>query len=207
MLVQGDLVRYVGPMKFWAGSTGTVREMDGEKHVKVVEHVARRSKSGHTCRTGAFFDRNSLWPMQDVEVISLWPQVDPGDPPQRISPQSRYLSFKQWQRAAYENALAKGFHHREDGTEYDPLDPERIAARLALIHGEVSEALEECARGRMDLWHSEGGKPEGFGVELADVFLRLVDLAESTGVNLGHMVRIKHWYNLSRPIRHGGKKL
>jgi len=152
-------------------------------------------------------------------------------------------TIKEWQRAAYELAVAKGWHHREcpkchgfkanpdrplgsgdclhcKGTGrvlIDPHSPTRIASRLALIHCEISEAVECVARGRMELWfparttkftdglpsepyesdalegkHTDlarasklvfmGFKPEGFGIELADVFLRLCDLAESLGV-------------------------
>lgn len=92
-----------------------------------------------------------------------------------------------------------------DGTGLAPMTPTRIGAMLALIHREISEATECVARGRMELrWEAavpmpfeiEGGdfhreifakgwRPEGFGIELADVFLRLCDLAESLGVKMG----------------------
>lgn len=49
-------------------------------------------------------------------------------------------------------------------------------------------------------------KPEGFGVEIADAFIRIGDLVEAMGVDIGPMIKTKHEYNRSRPIRHGGKR-
>lgn len=120
-------------------------------------------------------------------------------------------ALNQWGHESFELARSKGFHAIGivAGNAYH-LDPTRIASRIALIHGELSEALEEVSRGRMELYHTAAGgslKPEGFGIELADVFLRLVDLAHSCGIDLDEMVRLKHEYNKTRPIRHGGKKL
>lgn len=46
-------------------------------------------------------------------------------------------------------------------------------------------------------------KPEGFPVELADVMIRLMDLAERMGIDLAEMINIKMAYNATRPYRHG----
>jgi NTP pyrophosphatase (non-canonical NTP hydrolase) len=87
-----------------------------------------------------------------------------------------------------------------NGTGLAPLTPTRIGARLAAIHAEIAEAYECVARGRMELYfcdkhgtfqdeapysgRTRAAKPEGFGIELADVFLRLCDFAESLGFEL-----------------------
>lgn len=205
----------------------------------------------------------------------------------------RKRTVREWQREAYTLAVSKGFHGQGD-----PTAPLRVATRLALIHCEISEAVECVARGRTaTYWQwpdgattnhgltnslsseqrtyairafiSERGKPEGLGIELADVFLRLADFAESLGlvllecspvalyqkldssnpehvaaalndlhvvvsdidpsqpersdlqvvhlglvsiayelgIDLYAMAEIKHAYNLTRPIMHGGKCL
>lgn len=130
-------------------------------------------------------------------------------------------TIKEWQVEAHRLSVEKGFHSRmcpecerrpqgqlsdcmtcggRGYVDIDPHSPTRIAARLAAIHGEISEAYECVARGRMDVtvfgWAhnnghehavrmaAQGHKPDGFGIELADVFLRLCDLAESLGVTL-----------------------
>lgn len=99
----------------------------------------------------------------------------------------------------HELAKSKGWHDDE------PLSVDGIAAKLALIHSEVSEALEEVRTGEPD--RSVSGKPEGFSFELADVVIRVLDLCGKLQVDIGHAVHRKHVFNESRSHRHGGKKL
>ena len=90
-------------------------------------------------------------------------------------------------------------------------DPDRnIGEILALIHSEVSEALEVYRlKGKDSLkekWFDEKGKPEGFSVELADVIIRIADLCGEFGLDLENALTTKLSYNKSRPYRHGNKK-
>ena len=50
------------------------------------------------------------------------------------------------------------------------------------------------------------GKPEGFPAELADLLIRVGDLAAALGIDLDFEVRRKMAYNETRPYRHGGLK-
>ena len=94
---------------------------------------------------------------------------------------------------------------REHGW-YDVSDV-NIPEKLALIHSEVSEALEEFRSGRpVSLVYTDSnGKPEGFGIELADAIIRIADLCGFLGLDLDYLVLEKMRYNESRPYRHGGK--
>lgn len=98
--------------------------------------------------------------------------------------------------AAYENSRAHGFW--EEGLC-------NTGEKIALIHSEASEALEEYRNGqpltaiRMD----ERGKPEGFGVELADILIRVFDLAGRNGINMAECLKMKMAYNATRPAKHG----
>lgn len=85
-------------------------------------------------------------------------------------------------------------------------DVKIIPEKLALIHSEISEALE-CYRdpSEFDCYYSAEGKPEGFGFELADAIIRIFDLAEWLELDMEELVRAKHEFNKSRPFRHGGK--
>ena len=68
--------------------------------------------------------------------------------------------------------------------------------------------LEELRRGVPTACvPSENGKPEGFGVEIADAIIRCLDLTEALGIDIGERILEKHEYNGTRPHRHGGKKL
>lgn len=76
-------------------------------------------------------------------------------------------------------------------------DDHRIPTGLALLHTEVSEAMEAF---RED-------DREGFGEELADVLIRLLDLAKGCKVDLDVEVLAKMAKNRKRPHRHGGKRV
>lgn len=85
-------------------------------------------------------------------------------------------------------------------------DAPNIPEKLMLIVSEVSEALEEYRAGNLELGtYFVGHKPEGFEVELADVVIRVMDLAEYLKINLAAVIAEKNNYNRSREYRHGNK--
>lgn len=86
---------------------------------------------------------------------------------------------------AYLTAKSKGWHD----------EPVETGTQLALIHSEVSEALEADRKG----WDGN------FAEELADVVIRVFDLCGSKGINLEYHILKKMEYNKTRPHKHGGK--
>jgi len=68
---------------------------------------------------------------------------------------------------------------------------------IALVHTELSEALEAFRDDRLD------DIPE----ELADVVIRIFDMSHQRGFNIGEVINLKMEKNRRRPYRHGGKKL
>lgn len=110
------------------------------------------------------------------------------------------LKLGDLQRDAHENSANKGFWDDVDGQKPD------VGAKLMLIVSEVSEAMEEYRTGKpLDHTYLVDGKPEGFGVELADAMIRIADLAEYAKVDLSSLIRLKMRFNLTRPKMHGKK--
>jgi hypothetical protein len=116
-----------------------------------------------------------------------------------ISEELAFVEVMDWLQAeAHRNAVEKGFY----------LEPPTFGDQIALVHSELSEALE-CWRDGMGPVgiQREGDKPVGIGVELADAVIRIADMAQTWGIELGPAILEKMKYNRGRPIRHGRARL
>lgn len=98
---------------------------------------------------------------------------------------------------------------------------------IALCHFELSEALEEyraghapdetyyaCKKNANIAFSCNGkceecqyAKMEGVPSELADVVIRVLDMAEYYGIDIEKALMEKHEFNKIRSYRHGGKTL
>jgi hypothetical protein len=90
-------------------------------------------------------------------------------------------------------------------------EPRDVPHCLALIHSELSEALEEYRQSSSEnerLYYEKDGKPEGILAELADAVIVILSLAEhiAPNVSFGRILLDKVAYNATRPHRHGGKR-
>lgn len=104
------------------------------------------------------------------------------------------LSFETVQEFVHNNAKAHGWHDT-------PVDP---VVALALIHCEVSEAVEGLRHGNPPSEHIP--KFSAVEEELADIVIRCMDLAGAKGYRLADAIVAKHEFNKARPHKHGGKK-
>lgn len=80
---------------------------------------------------------------------------------------------------------------------------------IALVHSELSEALEEFRLGNTETYLSEDEKHKPLGVpsEMADVLIRLLDMCTRYNIDLMAETLTKLKYNINRSYRHGDKAL
>lgn len=102
--------------------------------------------------------------------------------------------------------------------------PDDVNEKLVLAIGELVEAQNELRNGHKvtDIYYVEGEgsfgrlvfvdspdeippgkKPEGFGVELADNVIRVLDLMHEKGLPVRELFAAKMAYNETRPYKHG----
>ena len=74
---------------------------------------------------------------------------------------------------------------------------------IALMHSELSEALEAIRRGNGPDSHIPDFK--GIGAELADVVIRIMDYGRGRGLRIAEAIEAKMAYNARREHKHGGK--
>ena len=75
---------------------------------------------------------------------------------------------------------------------------------IALMHSELSEALEACRLGNPPSEICDGVSE--VEIELADVIIRIMDFACRRGLHVSDAILAKMEYNRERPYKHGDKK-
>lgn len=129
------------------------------------------------------------------------------------------MSINDFAKEVHANARSKGW--------YDGGKAQNIGERIALIHSEVSEALEADRENRycqivnlqifttnqIKSWNEkhfletfEAGIKDTFEDEMADIVIRVMDMCALKNIDLESHIIAKMRYNSLRPIQHGGKK-
>lgn len=110
------------------------------------------------------------------------------------------MRISDMQHAAHLVARGKGFWPEGDGT-----CNKALGLKAALIASEAIELMEAYRKGPEAPCDKSGVELSREEEEMADVALRLFDLAEARGIDLEEAIRRKNLYNKSRPSRHGGR--
>lgn len=138
-------------------------------------------------------------------------------------------NLRDLQKKAFDHSEGKGFHEDDDLRHlarevldigyHRPLPDDvqtfidgiqgvwkelHAAKRLLLIVSEVTEAYEALREvGHFRGWVSPTGKPEGVPSELADIFVRTAEFAETVSIDTQDATEEKMAYNATRPYKHG----
>ena len=107
-------------------------------------------------------------------------------------------AMNELQREIHKNAVEKGFYGKDGG---EKLSNYEIIEKLLLIHQEVSEAVEALRTGNPQDKYVPSRS--SFEVEIADVVIRSMDLAEAIGFSLAGAIVDKILANRTRPHKHG----
>jgi len=106
------------------------------------------------------------------------------------------MSIDDWCNAIHKNAVEHGWWEND----------RNVLEIAALIHTEISEAVEEYRNDKPN-FYEVNGKPEGMAVEMVDAVIRIMDWFGKQDISMEEILSKKHQYNLKRPYKHGGKKI
>lgn len=108
-------------------------------------------------------------------------------------------TINDWVAECHQLAVEKGWWKEE----------RNFGEMLALIHSEISEALDEHRNhhGFTEVYYNpeKPTKPEGIPVELGDAVIRIFDLFGQYEVDVESVLELKMAYNRTRAHRHGNK--
>ena len=106
------------------------------------------------------------------------------------------MNLNDYAKECHGNAVAKGFWDAD----------RNFGEMIALMHSELSEALEAHRGEDPEFYFDENGKPEGVSVELIDCLIRILDTLQgrlSEDFTVEDIFWAKMQYNAGRQMMHG----
>lgn len=114
----------------------------------------------------------------------------------------QFDQFKGWFREMQSDVFTLA-HNNGFWDNTDPASPEAQTVKAALIMTEAAEFIESARAGT--IWDkTDKDIPLTNGAEeLADIVIRVMDLAKAMKIDLADAIVQKHQYNKTRPYKHG----
>lgn len=177
--------------------------------IDVLEHIADCVMAG-MARSGSVYDLklsdallqeaffNTVELLKKNVEVTTEPVTDRKVPPERVKSEVLLQVFvNTWNAVrdkAHGNSIQKGFWEEAESMDTN-------GAKIALMHAELSEALEGLRAG-----NPPSDKIPDFSAaeeELADCVIRIMDLAGRRKWRIGEAIVAKMEYNSKRPHKHG----
>lgn len=193
-------------VEIWVGSANTMT-VAGWTIDEILDLIEGPEPVRRSVPAEVEFDAEEITRIADAAVDRIikehFPDLDKTTP---LKPREETL--RELQADIHVLAREKGWwdgYDRDDQGQLK-LTTDQVISKIALIHAELSEAVEEARKSpNYSAIYYDSSKPEGFAVELADALIRILDLFGALGIDATRFVRIKHEYNKTRHRRHGGK--
>lgn len=103
--------------------------------------------------------------------------------------------FDKFSEEIQHNSAAHGF--------WDAGHTRNKAEMIALMHSELSEALEAIRSGFDTTMDEHCPEYRSVEIELADCMIRIMDFAYGFDLDVGRAMFAKHKFNINRPPKHG----
>lgn len=158
------------------------RAQQAESKIRDLEHVRDELKA----ESSKWFSRAE---QQEKEIKHLRSAV------------SRDLRehFQKFQKMCFDQSTKSGFHEDADSVPMAYY----ASTKLMLIVSEAAEAMEELRKPGADGYVNF----DNLGEELADIVIRVFDLAGLIHIDLAASLEYKMEKNANRPYKHGGKAI